>query len=97
MKNHSRGERIIRTERREEDGAVYTYALIESAPKRIGRLSIPLYSIRVTMAMDAEITENTLTEVFADIGKAITFFATLVENLATPMDLNYIFEDKITV
>ena len=34
-------------------------------------------------------------EIFADIGKAITFFDEIVDNLVTPIDLPYILEDRI--
>ena len=50
----------------------------------------------VEMDFEGNHTENSVNDVFADVGKALVFFDTLVEYLATPIDLPYILEDKIS-
>ena len=90
-------EKIIKEDIREYDGAVFLYRLTEGYPKKIGRLTIPLYSIYIEMSKNGECSKSSVNEVFADVGKALSFYNSLLENLATPIDLHYILEDKITV
>lgn len=92
-----RNEKIIKEDTRESDGVIYVYRLTEGYPKKIGRLLIPLYSIYIEMMRNGESTQSSINDVFADVGKALTFYNSLLENLATPIDLHYILEDKITV
>ena len=88
--------KIIKCDRRVEDGIVYEYTLSSSRSSKVASFQLPLYSITVKMTRDGEISENSLDEIFADIGKASVFYEKLVKNLATPIDLPYILEDKIT-
>lgn len=88
---------IIKDVTRISDGITYRYVLTASKSLKVASFNIPLYSISVFMTKDGACTENSLNEIFADIGKATIFFDTLVENLATPIDLPYILEDKITL
>ena len=98
MKNNLiKNEKILREDIREKDGVIYTYRLTESSPKKIGKLSLPLYSIGIEMVIYGEKSQSSIDNVFADIGKAMAFYHSLLENYATPIDLHYILEDRITV
>ena len=88
--------KIVRCDRRTEEGILYEYTLLSSRSSKVASFQLPLYSIRVKMTKDGESTEKSLDEIFADIGKASVFYEKLVDNLATPIDLPYILEDKIT-
>lgn len=88
-------EQIIRTETCEADGYRYTYRLFTRESRATASFRLPLYSIRVTLlSPEGKETEAELTDVFADPGRAILFFDHVRENLATPIDLPYIFEDE---
>ena len=90
-------KRIMKEHTRSDAGADYIYRLYENTPKRIGRMELTLYSVYIRMKKDGMNYENILDGVFADVGKALTFYNSLVENLASPIDLNYVFEDRLTV
>ena len=97
-KSDAYNEKTIRTAEVEADGISYTYTLSVSTSKRVASFRLPLYTIGVRMrCADGEVTEADTGAIFADIGKALTFYNTLVENYATPIDLHYILEDRITV
>ena len=87
---------IIKEVFREAGGAKYLYRLRVKESARVASYKIPLYSIDVKMDYEGKHTENSVNDVFADVGKALVFFDTLVEYLATPIDLPYILEDKIS-
>lgn len=88
-------ERIIRTEVCEEDGYRYTYDLLTHESRATASFRLPLYSVRVTLVSpEGKETCGELSDVFADPGRAILFFDRIRENLATPIDLPYIFEDE---
>ena len=89
-------EKIIRTEMCEEDGYRYTYDLLTRESRATASFRLPLYSIRVTLlSPEGKETQAELSDVFADPGRAILFFDHVRENLATPSDLPYIFEDEL--
>ena len=88
--------KILKSDKRLQDGISYEYTLLSSKSSKVASFQLPLYSIRVKMIKDGESSENSLDEIFADIGKASIFYEKLVNNLATPIDLPYILEDKIT-
>ena len=44
---------------------------------------------------DSNVTNARTRELFADVGKAISFFRKLCDNLATPLNLPYILEDEM--
>ena len=88
---------MIKREIRNSDGYEYTYELTATRSKKVASYRIPLYSIKVSMKGDGVNSEHELKDIFADGGKAALFFDELVENLATPLDLPYILEDKIMV
>ena len=97
MKKTDSSSQIIREEERIDDGLVYRYRLIRTKSLKVASYQMPLYSIEVSLTKDEKTTENSLCEVFSDLGKAIVFFDHIVENLATPIDLPYILEDKINL
>ena len=87
---------VIKKDVREADGARYCYTLIMSESNKVASYKLPLYSIEIEMT-DAEgnVTNAKTKEIFADVGKAISFFRKLSENLATPLNLLYILEDEM--
>ena len=96
MKKEENSTKIIRQDRKTEDGIVYEYCLPASESSKVASFQLPLYSITIRMTKDGETTESSVKDIFSDIGKAGVFYDKLVENLATPIDLPYILEDKIT-
>lgn len=97
MKKTDKSSEIIREETRSHDGLIYRYRLIRTKSLKVASYQMPLYSIEVHLTNCGTTTENSLCEVFSDLGKAVVFFDKLVENLATPIDLPYILEDKISL
>ena len=88
----------IRTEQRNKDGIAYQYELVMRESSKVASYGIPLYTVFIKMTQEnGDTTSADTKELFADPGKAIVFFEKLVDNLATPIDLPYILEDKITV
>ena len=87
---------VIKREFREADGAKYCYTLIMTESNKVASYRIPLYSIEIEMTdADGNVTNARTKEIFADVGKAISFFRKLSENLATPLNLLYILEDEM--
>ena len=95
MKKSETHKNVIKDVTKIADGIIYRYILYSSRSKKVASFEIPLYSIEVIMTRDGEVSKNSLDEVFADIGKALSFFEKAAEYLATPIDLPYIFEDRI--
>ena len=89
-------EKIIRRETREADGASYRYTLVMSKSNKVASYRLPLYSITIEMVdKSGHFTTASTHELFADVGKALSFFKKLYENLATPLNLHYIIEDEM--
>ena len=87
---------VIRREVREAEGALYQYSLIVSESNKVASYKLPLYSIEIEMTdADGNVTYARTKELFADVGKAISFFKKICENLATPLNLPYILEDEM--
>ena len=87
---------VIRKDVKEADGAKYTYTLIMSESNKVASFKIPLYSVEIEMVdSDGNMTSARTRELFADVGKAISFYKKLCENLATPLNLPYILEDEM--
>ena len=87
---------VIKRDIREADGARYCYTLIMSESNKVASYKLPLYSIEIEMTdKDGKVTNAKTKEIFADVGKAISFFRKLSENLATPLNLLYILEDEM--
>lgn len=87
---------VIKKEMREADGAKYCYSLVVSESNKVASYKLPLYSVEIEMTdNDGNVTNARTRDLFADIGKAISFFRKLVDNLATPLNLPYILEDEM--
>ena len=86
-------ERTVRIEKAEVEGRFYKYRLSvrrSTAPSH----TPPLYSITVEMTDEkGEKTAASLKEAFSDAETAFVFFNKIYENLATPIDLPYVFSD----
>ena len=89
-----RQEVIIRRKSVEDDGIIYEYML--TATENVAIYGT-LYSIKLGMDFHGEESYSCLSECFASREKAERFFNLLSENLATPNDLIYVFEDYISV
>ena len=89
-------ETVIKREVKEVDGMVYRYALMVSESNKVASYKLPLYSIEIELTdEDGNVTHARTRELFADVGKALSFFKKLSENLATPLNLPYILEDEM--
>ena len=95
MKKRNYGIDIIKEVTKTENGIIYKYTLFCKKSDKVASFDMPLYSIEVSMIKDGEITSNVANELFSDIGKAVSFFEKLADNLATPIDLPYVIEDCI--
>lgn len=95
MKKLSHDREIVKEVTRWDNGILYRYVLYSSKSKRVASYSLSLYSIEVIMTKDGEVTKNTVEDIFSDVGKAVSFFEKISQNLATPIDLTYILEDRI--
>ncbi len=95
MRENDCVKEILKEQRRESGKFKFIYRLTATKSRRVASFRLPLYSISVTM-LDGDIESyHELKEIFADLGKAITFFDEIVDSLVTPIDLPYILEDKI--
>ena len=89
-------ETVIRTEKRELDGIIYTYTLTVNVSEGVASYRLPLYSIKARMDDgEALCGEASVNDAFADVGKALVFFEKLVEYAVTPIDLPYVLEDEM--
>ncbi len=96
MKKRNCKSKIIKEITKFDNGIIYRYILSETKSEQVASFNLPLYSIEIIMIRDGETTKNSADEIFADVGKAISFFEKLANNLATPIDLPYLIEDRIT-
>ena len=86
---------LIRQDTVNTNEARYTYSLLGRESTSVASYRIPLYSVRIEMIdSKGKLTESTLEDAFSDIGKAVVFYDKLRENLATPVNLAYVFEDE---
>ena len=95
MKKNTTKHEIIRDVTKIENGIIYRYILSSSKSKKVASFELPLYSVEVIMTKDGVVTRNSVNDVFADVGKALSFYEQISKNLCTPIDLTYVFEDKI--
>lgn len=95
MKKNSNKSEIIKDVTKTENGIIYRYILSARKSKKVASFEMPLYSVEVIMTKDGEVTRNSVNDVFSDVGKALRFFEQVSKNLATPIDLTYVLEDKI--
>ena len=88
---------IIRKETIYDEGNKYTYILSRNKSSMTASFKIPLYSIRVEMTdLEGEDSYFELRDTFASEERAIRFFSKLKENLATPINCPYVFEDELS-
>lgn len=97
MKRTDNQPEIVKEEEKVCGNVIYRYRLIRAKSLKVASYLMPLYSIHVSLTRDGITTENSLENVFSDIGKALVFFEQISKNLATPADLPYILEDKISL
>ena len=86
----------VRHELRAANGISYSYTLSVRESNRTASFRLPLYSVGVTI-VDEKGTESSavLEDVFLSSESAFTFFDRIVKNLATPIDLPFVFEDEM--
>lgn len=90
-------EEIIRQVNICDKECEYKYYLIKRKSDNVCSFRLPLYSIKIELeASRGKISQHELSNVFANESKAIYFFDKLVENLATPLNLPYVFEDELS-
>ena len=86
----------IRCERRQTNDGEYEYILSVRVSDRTASFGLPLYSISVAMTnADGERSESRLEDAFLSSKAASDFFDRIVDNLATPIDLPFVFEDEM--
>lgn len=86
---------LVRSERRQEDGNEYEYTLTVRESDKTASFRLPLYSIRVAMTTaDGQRREAELNDAFRSPRTAFTFFNRIVDNLATPIDLPFVYDDE---
>lgn len=90
-------EGIIRKENICDGENNYTYTLTRQVSTMVSSFKITLYSIRIDMwDKSGERSYYELRNVFANEKKALRFFNKLVENIATPINLPFVFEDEMS-
>jgi hypothetical protein len=90
-------EGIIRKETICDDENKYTYILSRKESSMVASFRIPLYSIRVEMTdFEGNVSYFELKDTFVSEEKAIRFFNKLRENLATPINCPFVFEDEMS-
>ena len=90
-------EGIIRKETICDGENNYAYILTRQVGTMVSSFKIALYSIRIDMWDKAgEQSYYKLRNVFASEEKALRFFSKLVENLVTPINLPFVFEDEMS-
>ena len=97
MRKNDTKREIIKDVTKIENGIIYRYILSVRKSKKVASFLIPLYSVEVIMTKDGAVTRSSVDDVFSDVGKALSFFEQISKNLATPIDLPYVLEDKITL
>ncbi len=96
MRKQKFKDTVIRQDHKDDGENKYTYQLIMREGARLASYKIPLYSVKVVMTDGTgDSTSASVKDVFADAGKAISFYEKIVRGLATPIDLRYIIEDEI--
>lgn len=86
----------VREETKETEDALYTYTLSSKSGDKVANYGLTLYSVEIQMTDKNGVhTASSLEDIFSDSGTAFKFFDKLSKNLATPIDLPYIFEDEL--
>ncbi|MBE6537464.1 MAG: hypothetical protein E7673_05875 [Ruminococcaceae bacterium] len=97
MKKHDGKQEIIKDVTKIDNGIIYRYILSSRSSRKVASFQLPLYSVEVIMTKDGEVTRSSVDDVFADVGKALSFYEYVSKNLATPIDLAYALEDKVEI
>ena len=86
----------VRREQREAEGISYDYTLSVKRSERTASFRLPLYSVGVRIVDERGVESSAMLEdVFLSSESAFAFFDRIVENLATPIDLPFVFEDEM--
>lgn len=89
-------EKVIRCDEVVCGAVSYSYTLTAAENKNHASFRIPLYSVTVEMTdEDGEVTSASVKDAFCDVGQALIFYGKIVEGLATPIDLAYVYEDEM--
>ena len=93
MRSKKTEKEIIKDTTVTDGPIIYRYLLYASRSRKVASFNLPLYSIEIIMLKDGESSNCSSGELFSDVGKAISFYNKLKDNLATPIDLPFIIED----
>lgn len=78
-------------------GNELTYIMSKNISSSIASFRIPLYSVKIEMKdSEGNFSYYELNNVFANEVKVRCFFDKLVSNLATPMNLPFVFDDELS-
>ena len=86
---------IVREEVRSADGMEYRYTLSARRSEKTSSFGLTLYSIKAELIdKDGRHSEASLVDAFRSPEAAFGFFERIADNLATPIDLPFVFEDE---
>ena len=86
--------KTVREEVRYENGMEYKYTLSVKISDRTASYGLALYSVRVELIDRQGVhSEASLIDAFRSPEAAFSFFYRITSNLATPIDLPFVFED----
>ena len=86
----------VRCEKRQVDGNEYEYTLTVRESNKTASFRLPLYSVQVAMTTANGIRrEAELNDAFLSQRTALAFFERIVDNLATPLDLPFVYDDEM--
>ena len=87
--------RTVRQEIRYDEGMEYIYTLTVRTSDKTASFGLTLYSVAVQLTdNDGVKSEASLVDAFRSSSEAFHFFNRIVGNLATPIDLPFVFEDE---
>lgn len=85
----------VREEVRYANGMEYRYALSARRSEMTASFGLTLYSIKVELIDKRGVhSEASLIDAFRSPEAAFRFFERIINNLATPIDLPFVFEDE---
>ena len=91
----SEKSQTVREEKRTDNGIEYKYTLSVRRSDRTASYGLALYSIKVEMTdLTGAVSEASLVDAFRSAELAFRFFDRVVDNLATPIDLPFVFDDE---
>ena len=87
--------KTVREELRYDDGMEYKYTLTVRRSDRTASYGLALYSVKAELVDNEGIhSEASLIDAFRSPEAAFRFFDHITRNLATPIDLPFVFEDE---